>query len=70
MTKGDYPRIDDNNMYQKSTAGNYKIFLYIHGGVALGFSIISALLLVDFEINEKIENVFEQNLLGENFAIE
>ena len=70
VSKGDYPRDDDNNMYQKSTAQNYKIFLYIHGGIAMGFSIIAALLLVDFDTSENISDGPSQNLLGKNNAIE
>ena len=70
VSKGDYPKSDDNNMYQKSTAENYKIFLCIHGGVALSFSIIVALLLVNFDVNEKNNIEFEQDLLGENSPLE
>jgi Na+/melibiose symporter-like transporter len=48
-------------MYKKSTAKNYKIFFYIHGGIALGFAIISLILLVPFKTEEKtIENSNEK----------
>ena len=40
VSKGDYQNPNDNNMYRKSTALNYKLFLIIHGSVALTFSII------------------------------
>ena len=51
VSKGDYPRADDNNMYIKSTAENYKIFFYIHAGVAFGFGVLSCLLLIPYETN-------------------
>ena len=56
VSKGDYPDNDDNNMYKKSTANNYKIFFYIHLGVVLGFGIISSLLLVPYEETTKTSN--------------
>ena len=49
VSKGDYPDNDDNDMYKKSTAENYKVFFYIHGGVVLGIGFISSLLLVPYE---------------------
>ena len=73
VSKGDYPRDDDNNMYTKSTAENYKIFFYIYGGLVLGIAIISSLLLVTFkdsdnikkEDNNDLDNN-EKNLIEEN----
>ena len=70
VSKGDYQNPNDNNMYRKSTALNYKLFLIIHGSVALTFSIIAALLLVDFDVIEKNNNELDKNLLGENSPIE
>ena len=67
VSKGDFPRSDDNDMYTKSTAENYKIFFYIHGGLTLGFAIISSLLLVVFKDNNDIN---EQNLIEENVILE
>ena len=49
VSKGDYPRANDNNMYIKSTAENYKIFFYIHAGISFGFGILSCLLLFPYE---------------------
>ena len=49
VSKGDYPRANDNNMYIKSTADNYKIFFYIHAGISFGFGILSCLLLFPYE---------------------
>ena len=49
VSKGDYPRADDNNMYIKSTAENYKIFFYIHAFVSFGFGLLSCLLLFPYE---------------------
>ena len=63
VSKGDYPNNEDNDMYKKSTAKNYKIFFYIHGGIVLGFAIISLILLVPFKNEEKetkIENSNEE----------
>ena len=63
VSKGDYPNNEDNDMYKKSTAQNYKIFFYIHGGIAIGFAIISSILLVPFknEVKAKlIENAIEE----------
>ena len=71
VSKGDYPRSEDKNMYIKSTAKNYKTFFYIHGGLVLGVAIISSLLLVTFkdadnnnENNKELDK--EQNLIVEN----
>ena len=68
VAKGDFPRSDDNDMYVKSTAENYKIFFYIHGFLVIGVAIISSFLLVTFNDKdnntEDIDN--EQNLIGEN----
>lgn len=44
--------------------------LYIHDGIVLSFSIIAALLLVNFYVNEKNKKESEQNSLGENNLIE
>ena len=49
VSKGDYPRANDNNMYIKSTAENYKIFFYMHAGISFGFGILSCLLLFPYE---------------------
>ena len=49
VSKGDYPRANDNNMYIKSTAENFKIFFYMHAGISLGFGILSSLLLFPYE---------------------
>ena len=73
VSKGDFPNNQDNNMYKKTTAENYKIFFYIHGGVVLGIAFISALLLVPYDENkessENIENKNE-NLVKEKGKIE
>ena len=66
VSKGDYPRSNDNNMYIKSTAENYKIFFYIHAGIAFGFGVLSCLLLIPYEntINKDKKNfaeMIEQN---------
>jgi len=66
VSKGDFPRANDNNMYIKTTAENYKIFFYIHAGVAFGFGILSCLLLIPYEntINKDSKNfseMIEQN---------
>ena len=62
VSKGDFPRDDDNNMYVKSTAENYKIFFYIHGAFVVGVAIIAVFLLVTF--NEKDKEIDEeQNLI-------
>ena len=67
VSKGDFPDNDDNNMYKKSTAKNYKIFFYIHLGVVLGFGIISSLLLVPYEKTIKTSDLTETlNKKGEN----
>ena len=58
VSKGDYPRANDNNMYIKSTADNYKIFFYIHAGISFGFGILSCLLLFPYE---KAINIGGQN---------
>ena len=65
VSKGDFPRDDDNNMYVKSTAENYKIFFYIHGSLVVAVAIITVFLLVTFNDKEK-ELGEEQNLIGEN----
>ena len=65
VSKGDYPRANDNNMYIKSTAENYKIFFYIHASVAFGFGLLSSLLLIPFENINKDKNfstMIEQNI--------
>ena len=59
VSKGDYPDNDDNNMYKKSTAENYKIFFFIHLGVVLCFGIISSLLLIPYEENKKTSDSIE-----------
>ena len=73
VSKGDFPNNQDNNMYKKATAENYKIFFYIHGGVVLGIAIVSALLLVPYDENkessENLENKNE-NLVKEEDKIE
>ena len=62
VSKGDFPNNQDNNMYKKATAENYKIFFYIHGGVVLGIAIVSALLLVPYDENkESSENLENKN---------
>ena len=66
VSRGDYPRANDNNMYIKSTAENYKIFFYIHAGVSFGFGVLSCLLLIPYEntINKDKKNfseMIEQN---------
>jgi len=62
VSKGDFPNNQDNNMYKKTTAENYKIFFYIHGGVVLGIAIISAILLVPYdEIKGSSENIENKN---------
>ena len=60
VSKGDYPDNDDNDMYKKSTAKNYKKFFYIHAGVVLGNAIISSLLLVPYK-EKKIESISIEN---------
>ena len=70
VSKGDFPNNEDNNMYKKSTAENYKIFFYIHGGVVLGIAIISSLLLVPYkedpQTTETIENTNKDPQSTEN----
>ena len=64
VSKGDYPRAEDNNMYIKSTAENYKKFFYIHALVASGFGLLSCLLLIPHEKAKKDKNfttMVEQN---------
>ena len=66
VSKGDFPRANDNNMYIKSTAENYKIFFYIHSGVSFGFGILSCLLLIPYENtinkdNKNFSEMIEQN---------
>ena len=66
VSKGDYPRANDNNMYIQSTAENYKIFFYIHAGVSFGFGILSCLLLIPYENaiknnNKNFSEMIEQN---------
>ena len=51
VSKGDYPRADDNNMYIMSTAENYKIFFYIHASVAFGCGLLSCVFLMPYEDN-------------------
>ena len=60
VSKGDFPDFNDNNMYKKETAENYKTFFYIHGGVVLGIGIISSLLLVPFIEVKKESSLSEQ----------
>ena len=63
VSKGDYPRSDDNNMYVMSTAENYKIFFYIHAFVAFGFGLLSCLLLFPYENlnkDKKFSEMIEQ----------
>ena len=62
VSKGDFPRDDDNNMYIKSTAENYKIFFYIHGGLVLGIAIISSFLLVTFKDSDNIKKEDDNDL--------
>ena len=66
VSKGDFPDNNDNNMYKKSTAENYKIFFYIHGGVVLGIAIISSLLLVPFYENEESSDIIENTNENKN----
>ena len=70
VSKGDFPDFNDNNMYKKTTANNYKIFFYIHGGIVLGIGIISPLLLVPFnEIKNEsslIENANKEEEKNDN----
>ena len=65
VSKGDYPRSNDNNMYIKSTAERYKIFFYIHALVSSGFGLLSSILLIPYEnINKEkkdFSNMIEQN---------
>ena len=65
VSKGDFPRSDDNNMYVMSTAENYKIFFYIHAFVSFGFGLLSCLLLFPYEnLNKekkKFTEMIEQN---------
>jgi nitrate/nitrite transporter NarK len=63
VSKGDYPRADDNNMYVKSTAENYKLFFYIHAFVAFFFGLLSCILLFPYEnINrQNFSTMIEQN---------
>ena len=61
VSKGDHPDYNDNDMYKITTAENYKIFFYIHGGVVLGNGIISALLLVPFKVIQNNINVIENS---------
>ena len=60
VSKGAHPDFNDNNMYEKNTAENYKTFFYIHGGVALGIGIISSLLLVPFAEIKKESSLIEK----------
>ena len=60
VSKGDFPDFNDNNMYKKETAENYKTFFYIHGGVVLGVGIISSLLLVPFSEVKKESTLIEK----------
>jgi MFS family permease len=63
VSKGDYPRADDNNMYVRSTAENYKLFFYIHAFVAFFFGLLSCILLFPYEnINrQNFSTMIEQN---------
>ena len=64
VSKGDFPRADDNNMYIMSTAENYKIFFYIHASVAFGCGLLSCLFLMPYENNfedKKFSTMVEQN---------
>ena len=66
VSKGDFPNSEDNNMYKKTTAENYKTFFYIHGIMSLGFAIISSLLLVTFKEKVELNVENKDNLLTEN----
>ena len=66
VSKGDFPDNDDNDMYKKSTAKNYKIFFFIHLGVVLGFGIISSILLVPYEETNKASNIIETTNIKED----
>ena len=65
VSKGDYPRDNDNNMYIKSTAERYKVFFYIHAFVAAFFGFLSSVLLFPYENIDKKKQDFtsmiEQN---------
>ena len=64
VSKGDYPRADDNNMYVKSTAENYKLFFYIHAFISFFFGLLSCILLFPYENINKDKNfstMIEQN---------
>ena len=58
VSKGDFPRSDDNNMYVMSTAENYKIFFYIHAFVSFGFGLLSCLLLFPYENLNKEKKIY------------
>ena len=60
VSKGDFPNNDDNDMYKKSTAKNYKTFFYIHAGVILGIAIISCFSLVPFEDLNNVSSTIEK----------
>ena len=60
VSKGDFPNNDDNDMYKKSTAKNYKTFFYIHAGVILGIAIISSFLLVPYEETKYTSSTVEK----------
>ena len=74
VSKGDFPNNDDNNMYKKSTAKNYKVFFYIHCGIILGFGLIASLLLVPFNKTKASSDLIEkldenENEEKENFEV-
>ena len=66
VSKGDYPRANDNNMYIKSTAENYKIFFYIHAFIAFGFGLLSCILLIPYENTNKENQDFSTMVEQQN----
>ena len=66
VSKGDYPRTSDNNMYIKSTAERYKIFFYIHALVSSGFGLLSCLLLIPYETINKEKKDFSKMIEQNN----
>ena len=63
VSKGDYPRANDNNMYIKSTAENYKLFFYMHAFVSFFFGLLSCILLFPYENidRQNFSTMIEQN---------